>query len=111
MNSILAFFKGNTPAALGSFIIVTFILLSVLSPWITPYDANKRVARGHEAPSAEHIMGTTRAGKDVFSQVLYAGRISLSVGFAAALISTVIAVLLGITSAYMGGRQMHLSVL
>jgi len=104
MKGILAFFKGNTPATLGSIIVLTFILLSVLAPWITPYDANKRVARGHQPPSAEHILGTTRAGKDVLSQVIYAGRISLLVGFGAALISTVVAVLLGITSAYVGGR-------
>ena len=103
MKSFFAFFKGNTPATIGTIIITTFIVLSVLSPSITPYDANKRVARGHEPPSAEHILGTTRSGKDVFSQVLYAGRISLLVGFSAALISTVIAVLLGIASAYAGG--------
>lgn len=104
MNSILAFFKGNTPATLGSIIILTFIFMSAFAPWITPYDAEKRVARGHQPPSAEHILGTTRSGKDVFSQVLYAGRISLLVGFGAALLSSVIAVLFGVTSAYLGGK-------
>lgn len=104
MKSIFAFYKGNTPALLGSIIVLTFILLSALSPWITPYSAEKRVARGHQPPSAEYILGTTRSGKDVFSQVLYAGRISLMVGFAAGLIATVIAVLLGVTSAYAGGK-------
>ena len=104
MKNIVMFFRGNTPAMLGSIIVGAFILLSVLSPWITPYEADKRVARGHQPPSAEYILGTTRAGKDVFSQVLYAGRVSLLVGFGAAMITTVIAVLLGITSAYVGGK-------
>lgn len=104
MKNLLAFFKGNTPATVGSIIILVFIILSVCATWITPYDAKKRVARGHQPPSAEFIMGTTRSGKDVLSQVIYAGRVSLLVGFGAGLIATLIAVLMGITSAYAGGR-------
>lgn len=104
MKNILAFFKGNTPATVGTIIILTFVLLSVFATWITPYDANKRVARGHQSPSAEYILGTTRSGKDVLSQVVHAGRVSLAVGFSAALITTIIAVLMGVTAAYAGGR-------
>lgn len=104
MKNLLAFFKGNTPATVGIVIILVFVLLSVFATWITPYDAKKRVARGHQAPSAEYVLGTTRSGKDVLSQVIYAGRASLAVGFGAALLATLIAVLVGITSAYAGGR-------
>lgn len=104
MKSIFAFFKGNTPATIGSLIILIFVLLSVFAPWVTPYDAEKRVARGHQPPSEKYLLGTTRSGKDVLSQVIYAGRISLLVGFSAGLLATVIAVLMGVTSAYAGGR-------
>ncbi len=104
MKRLLAFFRGNTPATVGSIIILVFIILSACATWITPYDANKRVARGHQPPSAEYILGTTRSGKDVLSQVIYAGRVSLLVGFGAGLLATIIAVLMGITSAYAGGR-------
>jgi peptide/nickel transport system permease protein len=103
MKNLLSFFKGNTPATVGTIIVLVFVLLSVFAPWVTPYDANKRVARGHQPPSAEYILGTTRSGKDVLSQVIYAGRVSLLVGFGAGLIATIIAVLVGITSAYAGG--------
>ena len=59
---------------------------------------------GHQPPSREHIFGTTRAGYDVFSQLLYGGRISLLVAIGAGLISTMISVLMGVTAAYFGGK-------
>lgn len=104
MKSIVQFFRGNTPATLGAVIILLFILFSALAPVLAPYDPSQRVAPGHLPPSAEHIMGTTRAGQDVFSQLLHGGRTSLMVAFFAGLLSTIIAVLMGVTSAYLGGR-------
>lgn len=104
MNGIWSFFSGNTPARLGATIIVLFILLSAFAPVLAPYDPSQRVAQGHQPPSADHIMGTTRAGQDVFSQLLHGGRTSLMVAFFAGLLSTIIAVLMGVTSAYLGGK-------
>jgi len=49
-------------------------------------------------------LGSTRAGKDVYTQVLYGGRVSLMVAFSAAAITTVIALSVGVTSGYLGGR-------
>jgi peptide/nickel transport system permease protein len=71
---------------------------------LTDNDPNKRVARGHQPPSAELPFGSTRAGKDVYTQVLYGGRVSLLVAFSAATITTVIALSIGVTSGYFGGR-------
>lgn len=104
MNSILNFLSGNTPAKLGSIIIILFILMSVFAPQLAPHDPGKRVARGHQPPSADHIMGTTRAGQDIYSQLLHGGRTSLLVAFSAGLLSTLIAVLMGVSSAYLGGK-------
>jgi len=80
------------------------ILLSAGAGFIAENEPNKRVARGHQPPSAELLLGSTRAGKDVFSQVLHGGRISLLVAFSAALITTVIAVCIGVSAGYFGGR-------
>ena len=104
MGKFLGFFKGNTPATLGVGIIVTFVLASLFAPVIAPYDPNKRVARGHEEPSAEHLFGTTRAGQDVLSQIIYGGRVSLAVAVGAGAISTFIAVIMGVSAAYFGGK-------
>jgi len=59
---------------------------------------------GHLPPSRAHLFGTTRAGYDVFSQLLYGGRISLLVAIGAGLLSTTISVLMGVTAAYFGGK-------
>ena len=80
------------------------ILLSVFASSIAENDPNKRVARGHQPPSSELLLGSTRSGKDVFSQVLHGGKISLLVAFSAAMVTTVIAVAVGISAGYFGGR-------
>ncbi len=80
------------------------ILLSAGAGFIAENEPNKRVARGHQPPSAELLLGSTRAGKDVFSQVLHGGQTSLLVAFSAALITTVIAVCVGVSAGYFGGR-------
>ncbi|RMH69381.1 MAG: ABC transporter permease [Gemmatimonadetes bacterium] len=178
LESIIRFFKGNSPAVIGATIIGTFVLLAVFAPLIAPYGAlerdpikykitdetleklagiegmsaeieatlaalkghgfedkheflrtietqtgteiplplQKRIAGysrhdpGHEPPSRRHWLGTTRAGQDVLSQLIYGARISLLVGFGAGLIGTVIAVLMGVTAAYMGGKVDELLV-
>jgi len=98
------FYKGNPTAILGSFIVGMLIVMSLAAPLITKNEPNKRVARGHQPPSAELFFGSTRSGKDVFSQVLHGGRISLVVAFGAATITTFIAVIIGISAGYFGGR-------
>ena len=104
MGNILSFFRGNTPATLGATIILFFVLVSVFAPVVAPYAPDKRVARGHQPPGAEFIMGTTRAGRDILSQLIYGGRTSLAVAFGAGLLSTLIGVIIGVTAAYIGGR-------
>ena len=98
------FYRGNLAASIGSIIVATMILLSVFAGSIAENDPNKRVARGHQPPSAELLLGSTRSGKDVLSQVLHGGKISLLVAFSAAMITTVIAVAVGISAGYFGGR-------
>jgi len=98
------FYKGNPAAIIGTFIVVTMLSLSIFAGAIAENDPNKRVARGHQPPSSELLLGSTRSGKDVFSQVLHGGKISLLVAFSAAAITTVIAVAVGISAGYFGGR-------
>ena len=85
-------------------IVVAMLVMSAGASVIAENDPNKRVARGHQPPSAELLLGSTRSGKDVFSQVLHGGQISLLVAFSAAVITTVIAVCVGVSAGYFGGR-------
>jgi peptide/nickel transport system permease protein len=101
---IRRFYLGNTAEVLGSLIVATVIIMSMCASLIAENEPNKRVARGHQPPSTELLLGSTRSGKDVFSQVLHGGRISLLVAFGAATITTIIAVVVGISAGYFGGR-------
>ena len=98
------FYRGNTAGIVGTAIVAIIMAMCIAAPALTEYDPNKRVARGHQPPSAEHIMGSTRAGKDVWSQALYGGRVSLFVAFAAATVTSIIALAVGVSSGYFGGR-------
>jgi peptide/nickel transport system permease protein len=57
-----------------------------------------------QPPSSAHIFGTDKIGRDVFSRILYGGRISITVGLGSALIATVIGVSLGTVAGYKGGK-------
>jgi oligopeptide/dipeptide ABC transporter ATP-binding protein len=87
----------------GLSILSVFIVLAVIGPWIAPYDpgATSPDILGH--PSWEHWFGTTDLGQDVFSQILAGVRISLEVAFLAAVLSELLSIAVGVTSAYLGG--------
>jgi peptide/nickel transport system permease protein len=98
------FYRGNPAGLIGTTIVAMIVCACLSAPLLTENDPNKRVARGHQPPSAELVFGSTRAGKDVYSQVLHGGRVSLFVAFSAATVTTFIALLVGVTSGYFGGR-------
>ena len=84
-------------------LLVAMILLAVLSPVVAPYSPTKPSGKFKQPPSPEHILGTDKIGRDVFSRLLYAMQVSLEVGFLATLISTAVGVILGLASGYFGG--------
>ena len=84
-------------------ILLGLILLAVFAPWIAPYSPTKISGGFSKPPDAEHWLGTDQIGRDMFSRLLYAMRVSLLVGFLATVISTAIGVVLGLVSGYFGG--------
>ncbi|MDI4636364.1 MULTISPECIES: ABC transporter permease [Halomonadaceae] len=104
LRNIAAFFQGNLSASIGGGLMALVIVACLIGPWFTAHAPDERVARPHVEPNAEHLLGTTRQGRDVFSQLLHGGRASLSVAFIAGAISTVISILVGISAGYFGGR-------
>jgi len=80
------------------------LLVAVIAPWVSvnnPTDFNILATR--QAPSWNHLFGTTDQGSDIFSQVMLGTRRSLMLGFAAAVLATVLATTLGLLAAYCGG--------
>ena len=84
-------------------ILAVLIGMAVLAPVIAPYEPTKPTGKFSQPPSKEHILGTDKIGRDMYSRILYATRVSLLVGFLATLISTAVGVILGLISGYFGG--------
>jgi peptide/nickel transport system permease protein len=93
----------NRKALIGVTIIVLIVLVAVFAPLLTDYLPTQRVGRPHQPPSADHLLGTTRLGHDVFTRLIYGARVSLAVGFGAGILITVIGTVLGIIAGYKGG--------
>jgi len=96
--------KKNKLALFGLTTLGALLLLSLLTPWIAPYGyETQNLALGASPPSAAHWLGTDIHGRDLLTRLLYGGRISLLVGFAATAVSLLIGVLWGTIAGYMGG--------
>ena len=94
----------NPLSKAGFVIIVLVFLLAMLAPIIAPYDPNDiNVKAILLSPSWQHWMGTDGLGRDVFSRMLYGGRISLLVGLVAVGIATAIGIVLGAIAGYYRG--------
>ncbi|ETI67987.1 nickel transporter permease [Neobacillus vireti] len=97
-----SFYK-NKLAVIGLGIVIFFIIIAIIAPWIAPYSFKDQVlADRMQAPSSKHWFGTDDFGRDIFSRVLHGARISLTVGFFSVLGSVVIGTLLGIVAGYYG---------
>ena len=102
-SAILSAITSNPKIAAGVGVVAFFVLIALAAPLLTPYDPNASVVTGSLPPSSAHILGTTGLGQDMFAQIVYGARISLLVGFSAAIGSTVLQVFFGLSSAYFGG--------
>jgi ABC-type dipeptide/oligopeptide/nickel transport system permease subunit len=89
--------------AIGAFVIMTLILVAIFAPVIAPYDPTAQDATRLLPPSREHLMGTDHLGRDIFSRIIYASRISLYVGLLATVLATILGIPIGILSGYAGG--------
>ena len=93
----------NQPAAQG--VLLFMIVVALLTPWIAPYSYEaQNLDLGASSPSAAHWLGTDIFGRDVLTQIMYGGRISLAVGFIATAVALLIGVTWGAVAGYVGGR-------
>ncbi len=97
-------FRRNRLALSGLVLVAVLFLVSLLAPWLAPYDPNFiDINAILMPPSSSHLMGTDSLGRDVFSRIIYGARISLKVGFVAVGLATLIGVVLGAVAGYYGG--------
>ncbi|MCG0278443.1 MAG: ABC transporter permease [Thermanaeromonas sp.] len=88
---------------IGLYLILLLALLAALAPFLAPYPPEARVGAAFSPPSSRHWLGTNDVGQDIWSGLLYGARTSLVVGCGAGLLAGTISVLVGTSSALVGG--------
>jgi peptide/nickel transport system permease protein len=91
---------------IGLGILFVFTFIAIFGPLLAPQDPNASTSFSSkilDPPSGDYLLGTDDNGRDVLSQLLIGARVSMIVGFAAAIVSVVIGALIGISAGYFGG--------
>jgi peptide/nickel transport system permease protein len=102
---IAGFCRRRPLGAIGAFVVLLMLVVAVTAPLIAPYDPLAIDFGGMLAPpSADHWLGTDAFGRDVLSRLIYGSRTALIVGFGAAFVGATAGAVLGVGSAYFGGR-------
>jgi peptide/nickel transport system permease protein len=96
-------FLQNKTAVAGSIVVLALFAVSLLAPWLAPYDPNAiDLTQVLMPPSGVHPFGTDPLGRDVFSRMIWGAGISLKVGFVATGIAILIGTVLGALAGYYG---------
>ena len=103
VSSILRTITSSPKIAFGVGVVIFFVLIAIAAPLLTPYDPTASIVKGSLPPSWSHTFGTTGLGQDMFAQIVYGARVTLLVAFVAAIGSTILQVVMGLSSAYYGG--------
>jgi len=97
-------FRHNRLAVAGGILLLLISALAIFAPTLAPYDpAYIDLGKASSAPSWQHWLGTDRMGRDILSRILFGGRVSLGVGFAAMILGTTIGVVFGAAAGYARG--------
>jgi peptide/nickel transport system permease protein len=99
----LAILWQNRKSRVGLLLLLGFALAAVFAPLITPYEPKDASFLPNLPPSGDHWLGTTTAGQDIYTQLVWGARTSLLVGVLAGTLATVISLIVGMTAGYMQG--------
>lgn len=98
-------FREKPLGAFGLVVFVLFLLCGVFADWLAPYGINQiSPANRLKPPSARFWLGTDHLGRDMLSRILYGAQLSVIIAFAAATLATVVSIVLGILTGYLGGK-------
>jgi peptide/nickel transport system permease protein len=95
--------RGQPQAVIGLIVVVAFILIAVFAPLIATHSIHAKTGPIYQAPNGNHWLGTDDGGVDMFSLLIFGSRVSLEVGFAAAIVAMVIGGAVGVISGFFGG--------
>ena len=95
----------NRAAVAGAAVVLLFLLVAILAPWLAPYDpGTQALDSGLSGPSWAHWLGQDRLGRDLLSRLVYGARISVAVGLGTVSLSLLIGLLVGAASGFFGGK-------
>ncbi|WP_262030429.1 ABC transporter permease [Microvirga sp. Mcv34] len=103
-------FSGDGFSVAAAIVVLIFVLLAVLAPWIAPHDPYETDLLRRLQPPAwmeggewSYILGCDALGRDILSRIIYGSQVSITIGLAVVLISTAIGTVLGLAAGYMRG--------
>ena len=89
----------------GLIIVGMFILLSLLAPWITSFQPDEQdLMSAQQTSSSQHWFGTDELGRDIFSRIIYASRVDLTIALGGVLLGYLLALPFGLSAGYFGGK-------
>jgi peptide/nickel transport system permease protein len=106
IKSIWFRYKKNKLAMTGLILMGVLIFIAIIAPLIADYEqdaVSQNMKIRLQPPSIEHIFGTDQYGRDMFARIIFGARVSLAVGLASVVISSVLGILIGSISGYYGG--------
>ena len=95
--------SGALLGRIGAATLALFVAAAVFAPVLAPYDPTLRTAQPFESPSLAHPLGANDVGQDILSELIFASRLSLTVGIVTACLATVLGVTVGVVSGYLRG--------
>jgi peptide/nickel transport system permease protein len=96
-------FRNHKPAIISLAILIFLIIIVAFAPYIAPYEFDQvNFKNTKSAPTSSHIMGTDDLGRDMFTRILYGGRISLLIGFSVAVVGTFVGATIGSIAGFYG---------
>lgn len=96
--------RENHRALFGFIVLVIYLFTATIGYYIVPLDMNAHYADRFKSPSLHHLLGTDYQGRDTFAQLVHGSRQVLVVAFLTALFATLIALAVGITTGFLGGK-------
>jgi len=96
--------KDRPSAAAGLAVLLVFVVIAAVAPYVAPYGLHQKVGPVYARPSGTHWLGLDDGGIDMLSLMMWGARVSLMVGFAATVVAILIGGTVGVTAGYLGGR-------
>lgn len=95
--------KASLLAKVGAVFVFIFVLLAIIGPYVAPFDTTAATSDVNQPPSGAHLFGTDASGFDIFSRVLAAPRIDVTIAVVATLLSLVLGSLIGLLASFFRG--------